>query len=124
MDLMARYSMWLTFGVILIAYVWRSKRNYRKQPSNSSENRVTSGARDELSACPRKSAASKPEKPSMHVGQNIGKIPTNSKRGFFMIPAIIYARVSSREQEQEGYSIPAQLKLLKAYASKNGLEVL
>lgn len=26
---------------------------------------------------------------------------------------VIYARVSSREQEREGFSIPAQLKLLK-----------
>jgi predicted site-specific integrase-resolvase len=26
--------------------------------------------------------------------------------------AVIYARVSSKEQEKEGYSIPAQLKLL------------
>jgi DNA invertase Pin-like site-specific DNA recombinase len=26
--------------------------------------------------------------------------------------AVIYARVSSREQEREGHSIPAQLKLL------------
>jgi DNA invertase Pin-like site-specific DNA recombinase len=34
---------------------------------------------------------------------------------------ITYARVSSKEQEQEGYSIPAQLKLLMEYASKNGL---
>ncbi len=32
---------------------------------------------------------------------------------------IIYARVSSKEQESEGYSIPAQLKLLQEYASKN-----
>ena len=38
--------------------------------------------------------------------------------------AIIYARVSSREQEQEGYSIPAQLKLLRDYASKNGFEIV
>lgn len=30
--------------------------------------------------------------------------------------AVIYARVSSKEQEKEGYSIPAQLKLLKDYA--------
>jgi site-specific DNA recombinase len=30
--------------------------------------------------------------------------------------AVIYARVSSKEQEKEGYSIPAQLKLLKEYA--------
>ncbi len=30
---------------------------------------------------------------------------------------VIYARVSSKEQEKEGYSIPAQLKLLKDYAA-------
>jgi len=40
-----------------------------------------------------------------------------------MQTVVIYARVSSREQEQEGYSIPAQLKLLRNYASKNGLSV-
>ena len=39
-------------------------------------------------------------------------------------PAVIYARVSSREQEREGYSIPAQLDLLRAYAEKNNLDVL
>jgi site-specific DNA recombinase len=32
--------------------------------------------------------------------------------------AVIYARVSSKEQEKEGFSIPSQLKLLKEYASK------
>lgn len=37
--------------------------------------------------------------------------------------AVIYARVSSKEQEKEGYSIPAQLKLLKDYAVANGLLV-
>jgi DNA invertase Pin-like site-specific DNA recombinase len=34
--------------------------------------------------------------------------------------AVIYARVSSKEQEKEGFSIPAQLKLLKEYAAVNG----
>ena len=33
--------------------------------------------------------------------------------------AVIYARVSSKEQEREGFSIPAQLKLLREYAQKN-----
>ena len=33
--------------------------------------------------------------------------------------ALLYARVSSKEQEAEGYSIPAQLKLLREYAIKN-----
>jgi DNA invertase Pin-like site-specific DNA recombinase len=35
--------------------------------------------------------------------------------------AVIYARVSSKEQEKEGFSIPAQLKLLKEYADANSL---
>jgi site-specific DNA recombinase len=40
-----------------------------------------------------------------------------------MIPAFLYARVSSREQEQEGFSIPAQLRLLRDYAPRNGLTI-
>jgi len=31
---------------------------------------------------------------------------------------VVYARVSSKEQEKEGYSIPAQLKLLITQAIK------
>jgi site-specific DNA recombinase len=41
-----------------------------------------------------------------------------------MKPAVIYARVSSKDQEREGYSIPAQLKFNRDYASKNGLQVV
>ncbi len=37
--------------------------------------------------------------------------------------AVIYARVSSKEQEKEGFSIPAQLKLLKEYAAASGFMV-
>jgi site-specific DNA recombinase len=37
--------------------------------------------------------------------------------------AVIYARVSSKEQEKEGFSIPAQLKLLKEYAAAHGFLV-
>jgi DNA invertase Pin-like site-specific DNA recombinase len=36
---------------------------------------------------------------------------------------VIYARVSSKEQEKEGFSIPAQLKLLREYAAEKGFEV-
>ena len=36
---------------------------------------------------------------------------------------MIYARVSSKEQEKEGYSIPAQLKLLKDYAATEGFSI-
>lgn len=38
--------------------------------------------------------------------------------------AVLYARVSSKEQEQEGFSIPAQLRLLKDYAQKHGFEIV
>jgi site-specific DNA recombinase len=37
--------------------------------------------------------------------------------------AVLYARVSSKEQEKEGFSIPAQLKLLRDYAAAQGLAV-
>ncbi len=37
--------------------------------------------------------------------------------------AVVYARVSSKEQEREGYSIPAQLKLLRDYAIHQDLDV-
>src|SRR5436190_4965334 len=38
--------------------------------------------------------------------------------------AVAYARVSSKEQEKEGFSIPAQLKLLKEYAAAQGFAVV
>ena len=38
--------------------------------------------------------------------------------------AAIYARVSSKEQEKEGFSIAAQLKLLKEYAAAQGFTVV
>lgn len=37
---------------------------------------------------------------------------------------VIYARVSSKEQEREGFSIPAQNKFLKEYALKNGFRIV
>jgi site-specific DNA recombinase len=41
-----------------------------------------------------------------------------------MMKSVVYARVSSKEQEQEGYSIPAQLKLLVEYASKSSMVII
>src|SRR3984885_11230769 len=35
------------------------------------------------------------------------------------VKALAYARVSSKEQEKEGFSIPAQQKLLQSYAANN-----
>lgn len=37
---------------------------------------------------------------------------------------VLYARVSSKEQELEGYSIQAQLRLLREYAAQEGMQVL
>jgi site-specific DNA recombinase len=39
------------------------------------------------------------------------------------IQVVLYARVSSKDQEKEGYSIPAQQRLLREYALQNGLIV-
>jgi site-specific DNA recombinase len=41
-----------------------------------------------------------------------------------MRSAVLYARVSSKEQEREGYSIPVQLKLLREYAQKNDIQIV
>ena len=41
-----------------------------------------------------------------------------------MKKVVIYARVSSKKQEEEGYSIPAQLKFLNEYAAKNEFTVV
>ena len=46
----------------------------------------------------------KTDKPDHHASGEISR-------------AVIYARVSSKEQEKEGFSIPAQLKLLKEYVA-------
>lgn len=45
-------------------------------------------------------------------------VPEGSRR------AVLYARVSSKEQEREGFSIPAQTKLLQEYASVNDIQVV
>jgi hypothetical protein len=37
---------------------------------------------------------------------------------------LVYVRVSSKEQEKEGFSIPAQLKLLRDYAAAQDLAVV
>lgn len=41
-----------------------------------------------------------------------------------MKSAVSYARVSSKDQEREGYSIPAQSKLLREYAQKNDFQIV
>ena len=38
--------------------------------------------------------------------------------------AVLYARVSSKDQEREGFSIPAQQRLLRQYAREHGLMIV
>jgi hypothetical protein len=51
------------------------------------------------------------------------KKPSNPATDPARRQAVIYASVSSKEQEKEGFSIPAQLKLLKEYAAARGFAV-
>lgn len=41
-----------------------------------------------------------------------------------MKQAVIYARVSSKEQEREGFSIPAQFAIIEEYAKRHNLQVI
>ena len=43
--------------------------------------------------------------------------------GFPVREAVLYARVSTPDQQREGYSIPAQIKLLEDYAALSGIEI-
>lgn len=38
--------------------------------------------------------------------------------------SLLYARVSSKEQEKEGFSIPAQCKLLREYALQRQFDIV
>lgn len=40
------------------------------------------------------------------------------------IKAVIYARVSSEEQKKEGFSIPAQLDLLRSFAKQHNIDIV
>ena len=40
------------------------------------------------------------------------------------VKVVLYARVSSKYQEKEGFSIPAQLRLLRDYATNQGFVIV
>jgi len=44
--------------------------------------------------------------------------------GGTVIEAVLYTRVSSREQQQEGFSLGAQAKLLRGYSDGHGFQVV
>ena len=51
-------------------------------------------------------------------------MPSSSMSNAGKAAAVLYARVSTKEQEQEGFSIPAQLKLLREYAERKNLQIV
>jgi hypothetical protein len=46
-------------------------------------------------------------------------MPTRSSMERGRSNAVVYARVSSKDQEREGFSIPAQTQLLRGYAASD-----
>jgi len=49
---------------------------------------------------------------------------TRSRTAEQPVQAVLYVRVSSKDQEKEGFSIPAQLRLLREYAVSHGFVVV
>ena len=49
--------------------------------------------------------------------------PTHERRQRRASRVVLYARVSSKDQEKEGFSIPAQLRLLRDYAASKGFVI-
>src|SRR3954454_19944311 len=52
-----------------------------------------------------------------------GMPTTKDRASARAIQVVLYARVSSKDQEKEGFSIPAQLRLLRDYATNRGLVI-
>ncbi len=59
-----------------------------------------------------------------HLGKTMYKRDSQSSAPDSRRLAVLYARVSSKEQEKEGYSIPAQIKLLRDHASVHDFQVV
>src|SRR5260370_10430580 len=49
--------------------------------------------------------------------------PTGKDTAARVVEVLLYSRVSSKDQEKEGYSIPAQQRLLREYALQHGMIV-
>src|SRR5215831_10576894 len=51
-------------------------------------------------------------------------MPALRSKAAHPIQVVLYARVSSKDQEKEGFSIPAQLRLLREYAASKGFVIV
>ena len=56
--------------------------------------------------------------------RTITAMPASSQRAAPALRAVLYARVSSKDQEKEGFSIPAQQRLLREYAIAERIMVM
>ena len=54
----------------------------------------------------------------------MGDLRIGARKNIQYVSAANYVRVSSKDQEKEGFSVPAQLRLLHSYASEHGLTIL
>jgi site-specific DNA recombinase len=54
----------------------------------------------------------------------LSKMRSTSEQAQRLIPAVLRARVSSKEQEEEGFSLPAQIRPLQEYAVRNGFLIV
>jgi len=52
------------------------------------------------------------------------RIKATSKESYAIIKAVAYVRVSSREQQEEGYSIESQLKTAREYATRHRIQIV
>jgi site-specific DNA recombinase len=61
---------------------------------------------------------------SRHQSRSVTSRHTEAQSQAPVSTAVLYARVSTAEQEREGFSIPAQIELLRKYAQQQGIDVL
>ena len=56
--------------------------------------------------------------------RNLNLVPSaHGRTAERQVQVVLYARVSSKDQEKEGYSIPAQLRLLRDHAASKGFAI-
>ncbi len=83
-----------------------------------------------MSANQNRPAVSGPARPAPRSPANRSAAPSPASRASAPVAraqrreAVLYARVSSKDQEKEGFSIPAQQKLLRGYADQAELMVV
>jgi DNA invertase Pin-like site-specific DNA recombinase len=58
------------------------------------------------------------------AARNLTAMQSKRARAAQPVQAVLRARVSSKEQEEEGFSLPAQIRPLQEYAARNGMVIV